>query len=157
MLSWVVGYRLRPLHSWLSLPVHATPLFPSTPVSPLFPIRCSHTCTTATAQLFCHQSVTHSFPRDGGVYPLSSFHPSSSPSSAQNLTFPVVDPHSIQQLAKCSSRNSLLLLLIHFDGGGTPSPTYRRPNTYSSYPPVCAEWYTLPRVSGPKSEGPHES
>jgi hypothetical protein len=34
--------------------------------------------------------------------------------------FPVVDPHSIQQLTKCSSRNSFVLNSIHFDGGGTP-------------------------------------
>jgi hypothetical protein len=34
-----------------------------------------------------------------------------------NADFPVVDPHSNQQLTKRSSRNSFVLKMIHFDGG----------------------------------------
>ena len=47
-----------------------SPLFASSPVSPLLPIPYSHTYTTATLHPLCNQSVTHTFPHDGGCTPL---------------------------------------------------------------------------------------
>src|SRR4029077_2512102 len=43
--------------------------------SPLIPIIYSHTYTTAAPHLQYYQSVTHSFPRDGGCTPLLPFRP----------------------------------------------------------------------------------
>jgi hypothetical protein len=40
--------------------------------------------------------------------------------SCDSSPFPVVDPHSIQQLTKCSSRNSFVLNSIHLMEGGIP-------------------------------------
>lgn len=46
--------------------------------------------------------------------------------------FTVIHPFSIQPLTKCSSRNSLVLNSIHFDGGGVP-PLYEEiMNSYAS-------------------------
>jgi hypothetical protein len=73
MLPWVVNYRSHPRPSRLLLPSPPTPLFPSPLLSPLLPIRYSHTYTTATPQLLCHQSLTHPFLHDGGCTPLSHF------------------------------------------------------------------------------------
>src|SRR5712672_147241 len=44
---------------------------------------------------------------------------------------PVVHPLSIQQLTKCFTPNSFVLMTIHFDGGDVPprpSPLFRRAN-----------------------------
>src|SRR3981189_2924138 len=41
------------------------------PLSPLFSYSCALSYTTALAQLFSSQSVTHSFHRDGGCTPLT--------------------------------------------------------------------------------------
>src|SRR6267154_2487973 len=41
------------------------------PLSPLFSYPCALSYTTALAQLFSSQSVTHSFHRDGGCTPLT--------------------------------------------------------------------------------------
>ena len=110
-------------------PARPTPLFASPPVSPLLPISYSHAYTTATLHLLCHQSVTRSFPHDGGCTPFLPFRftlkkpegPLRPPSIAQERQFTGADPHSIQQLTNCSSRNPFLLITIHFHGGCTPS------------------------------------
>jgi hypothetical protein len=123
VLASVVNYRSHPRQSHLLPPVRPTPLFPSPPLTPLLPISYSPCYRTATPQPFCHQSLTRSFPHDGGCTPLSSFLYVLAPSNPQKPKFPVVDPHSIQQLTKCSSRNPFLSKNIHFDGGCTPLPS----------------------------------
>jgi hypothetical protein len=126
MLAYVVNYRSHPRQPDLFRTVRPTPLFPSSPVSPLLPISYSYTYTTATHQPLWIQSLTRSFHHDGEVYPLlplrlalkklkGPLHP---PSIAQEPQFTGADPHSIQQLTKCSSRNPFLLITIHFHGGG---------------------------------------
>lgn len=100
--------------------ISTTPLFPSPPLSPLLPIRYSHTYTTATSQLLCHQSVTHPFHHDGGCTPLLHSEGIQPPSSRSRVKLPVVDPLCIQQVTTCLARNSFLLLTIHFMGGCTP-------------------------------------
>ena len=104
-------------------PARPTPLFASPHLSPLFLSPYSHTYTTATPQPLCHQSVTHSFPCDGGCtpYPLFPFLPAHPPSSVQNPKPPVVHPLSNQSLTECSSSNPFPLMNIHFQGR-TPSP-----------------------------------
>jgi hypothetical protein len=47
-----------------------SPLFASSPASPLLPIPYSHTYTTAIPHPLCNQSVAHTFPHDGGCTPL---------------------------------------------------------------------------------------
>jgi hypothetical protein len=115
-----VNYRSHPRPPQLFRPVRPTPLFPSPPLSPLLPAPYSLTYTTATPHLLCNQFVTHSFHHDGGCTPLFQLRTAHPPSNAQKPKFPVVDPHSAQQLTKCSSRNPFLLMTFHFDGGGVP-------------------------------------
>jgi hypothetical protein len=62
-----VDYRSHPRQPHLFLLQHR--LFPSPPVSPLFPSPYSLTYTTAILQLLCHQFLTHSFRHDGGCTP----------------------------------------------------------------------------------------
>jgi hypothetical protein len=40
--------------------------------------------------------------------------------SVRSLRFPAIHPISLQSLTKCSSRNSFVLITIHFHGGCTP-------------------------------------
>jgi hypothetical protein len=67
----------------------------------------------------------------------SSVRPSSSPKPKNT----VVDPFTFQTLAKCSPRNSFVLKMIHFNGGGVPPlppafdvPSFRRSDESRSIP-----------------------
>ena len=150
-----------PRHPQVFRQVPATPLFPSPPLSPLLPIRYSHTYTTATPQLLCHQSVTRHFQHDGGCTPLSPSRLALPPLAAQKPQFPVVDPLWIQALTKCSSRNPFPLLTIHFHGGVYPLPPRRsdvgRSNvpTFPSPIAVGGHWCHNPQrhqISSPSGE-----
>jgi hypothetical protein len=122
MLACIVNYRfhLRLHQPHLFLPVPPTPLFPSPLLSPLLPVSYSHTYTTATHQLLCHQSLTPSFSRDGRCTPLSHF------GSHLNPTRQELAP-----VFSCTSRDSFcnpfVFKFIQEWVGCTPLPQSRLP------------------------------
>src|SRR5713101_1700611 len=79
MVAWVVLDRRHYRQAGpFALPL-STPLFPLPHLTPLLPYSYGHSYTTAAPQPLCNQSVTHSFYRHGGVYPLLSLSTTHSP------------------------------------------------------------------------------
>src|SRR5882762_2769610 len=94
------------------------------PLSPLFSYSCALSYTTALAQLFSSQSVTHSFHRDGGC--------TLSPHLGSRHSTPIVTlyvqrsflPYLVTSLLRSlSARFACLLLHCSPHGSPTPRPT----------------------------------
>jgi hypothetical protein len=117
MLPWVVNYRSHPRRTALQLrsSSHSHSGFHPPAFGKNHPFLFFH-LQEPILQSLCFQFHTW----NGVGVPLHAFSRQLRPASAQNAKFTVVDPHSLQQFTKCSSRNSFVLYAFHFDGGVYP-------------------------------------
>ena len=92
------------------------------PLSPFFSYSCALSCTTALAQLFSSQLVTHSFHRDGGCTPLTASWISTLDANCHTAR-PALFSSILRYL---SARFARLLLHCSPHGTPTPRPTFPR-------------------------------
>ena len=132
--------------------VRATPLFPSTPLS-------SQLLTALPTQRhlpnpFTINSLRTLFLTTEGVPPSRPSAPHSRHLARKTSNFPSSIPIPFNNLQN-ALRATLLISTRSILMGGVP-PSSKSPSLHYGDLPLCAEWYTLPRISGSAPTGTHE-